>query len=823
MASKNSRQHKGPALAEERTQDSLSDVDTLLRDTRIRILQNRRQLVKTLADLAKNVGKMLALPARAKMGSVPSQEVGGSPVYGQNITDEHVNALLLEMGLSARDLRLLQGFSNKLGDHQKLLIGKAVHFDTIDAMISSNKRTRKEALVRIAAGASLSAEDIKQIKKEFHRVSDGGAGEQYQAYDQRLKRAANTMAKHNVDNFRSAISAFLTNFAEYQEVAKLLPTQLEDWEKLSAAFNIDPDQFDTMRAKLAQEADAAFVKFDELFPGVCIPRESWGEHPIDSAELLLAKAHFLLSRAATGDFSHLTSEYSSFLDLNGLDTLQSLVRRPDFGARKDSTAGMAFPKGSSFQPTKRRPAIIDDLSPHNPIRRFTAVEIYSASGAGALGLESAAYRVAAVCEENPRARKTISRNRPDWGVASEMTLSAISHATPAHLKGKQIDVVCGALPGRPWERKQGGAADDKNALPNVLSLLREVRPDGLFFEISSDFLDPRHVLHHNKLIQDLRALGYLSEIYQVSGEEYGLAQKRHRAVIMGVKRSLNRALMPPLIDEPVRRSLDSVLEGNLRARAASASAKATYNDWDELHQQDSHKGKLSPDLYTLTDPNSPVLKAWREIGFECDYMLSPQKRRRRDETGQTTSRMTISALKALQGIPAKWEVTGTEPERCDQVCKTIPPKMMRLLAQAMHATLTGYPVDLTQSLGLPIRTIYRTDPWFKSPSRPVSGFKKQLPYGIRPVHLHDDVQCEIARRYRIEQEIENGPFDNSRGANLSEPVTEREFMQFEHRPMAERIKNAKMSAAAGHEKRQADRIARETERDERALRSPYPR
>ncbi|MBP2567170.1 hypothetical protein [Agrobacterium tumefaciens] len=45
-------------------------------------------------------------------------------------------------------------------------------------------------------------------------------------------------------------------------------------------------------------------------------------------------------------------------------------------------------------------------------------------------------------------------------------------------------------------------------------------------------------------------------------------------------------------------------------------------------------------------------------------------------------------------------------------------------------------------------------------------------------------------------------------------------MQFEHRPMVDRIKKAKKSAAAGHEKRQADRIARETERDERALRSP---
>lgn len=800
--------------------DASKNVDTELREARIRILQNRRQLVKTLTDLAKNVSGLLGLPRQAYTQSEPPSEHAEASVYGENITTEQVNALLLEMGLTPRDLRLLQGFSKKLSEHEKLLVKNAVHFDTISALISADKQTRKEGLARIAAGATLSAGNVHEIKKEFQRASTGTAREQYRAYKERLKRAANVIAKQNVESFRSTVKTFLEHFEECHEIERLLPTQLEDWEKLGAAFNFDPDQFDAMRTKLAQEAKALSAKFDELFPGVCIPFENWGGYPTDSVDLLLAKAHFLLSHASAGDFSHLTSEFSSFLHLNGIDTLRSLCERPDFGLGNDNAAKAASSEGTQVHSVKRQPANIDDINANNPIRRFTAVEIFSASGAGALGLESATYHIAAVCEENPRARKTISKNRPDWGVASEMTLSAISHATPAHLKDKRIDVVCGALPGRPWERKQGGAADDKNALPNVLSLLREVRPDGLFFEISSDFLDPRHVLHHNKLIQDLSALGYLSEIYQISGEEYGLAQKRHRAVIMGVKRSLNRALMPPLIDEPVRRSLDTVLEGNLRARAASASAKATYKDWNELHQQDSHKSKLSPDLYTLTDPNSPVLKAWREIGFECDYMLSPQKRRRRDETGQTTSRMTISALKALQGIPAKWEVTGTEPERCDQVCKTIPPKMMRLLAQAMHATLTGYPVDLTQSLGLPIRTIYRTDPWFKSPSPPVSGFKKQLPYGIRPVHLHDDVQREIARRYRIEQEIENGPFNDSPGENLSEPVTQRAFMQFEHRPMAERIKKAKKSAAAGHEKRQADRIARETERDERALRSP---
>ncbi|WP_105374340.1 DNA cytosine methyltransferase [Neorhizobium huautlense] len=747
-----------------------TDVDATLRQTRIRILQNRRQLVTTLAALAKDVDELLSLPdTKEKRAETPADRQDPASVYNKDISTAQVTAHLLETGLTPRDLKLLRGFSKKLYAHRTLLIANAVHFDTIAALISSNKRTRAEGLARISAGATLTRENIKEISKEFRRISTSENERQHLAYRGRLTMRASEIAKEKVEVFRTAVSKFLNTFKKFHHLSRLLPTQREDWEAMATAFSFDPDHIETMHTEVVEEAKSLWLLFNEIFPEVGVPSQNWGQLQPDSADLLLAKAHFILQHCSYGDFSYLTSEISSFLKLDGISTLRLLCERPDFSPTKvfpinDAEGNLI---GTSDMPP---PANLDEIDEKNPIRRFTAVEIFSSCGAGALGLEAASFYVAAVCDENPQAQRAISANRPDWGIADTMTWEGIREAIPAKLKGKRIDVVCGAIPGRPWERKQGGAADSRNELPKVLSLLADIQPDGIFFEISEDFRSPRNVLYHDQLIQDLSDLGYLADIYRFDGEQCGLGQKRRRAVIIGVKRSLNRPLIPPLIHKPVQRSLDSVLRKYLQREQAYAVDRVTYDKWNRVFGH-STKPALSPDLHTILNSNSPVLRKWRDVGFECDYLLTPNKRRRRDEDVDQTVRINIPVLKALQGIPVEWELTGTELEQCEQVCATIPPAIMRVLAQAMHAILMGQPVDLSASIDEPIKKAYQSDLWVAPDPDTGKRFRKPAPYGLRPIHLHDDPAQEVMRRYRIEQEIERGPFDQETFEETSKVYT----------------------------------------------------
>lgn len=120
-----------------------------------------------------------------------------------------------------------------------------------------------------------------------------------------------------------------------------------------------------------------------------------------------------------------------------------------------------------------------------------------------------------------------------------------------------------------------------------------------------------------------------------------------------------------------------------------------------------------------------------------------------------------------------------------------------MMAQAMHATLTGQLVDLRASLEEEIQTSYTTDLWQPPIKASQTGFQKALPYGPRPLHLHDDPESERLRRFRIEQEEAYGPADceppQKAKLALSDPDAELARQRFLSRPMAQRIASATAS------------------------------
>ncbi|WP_426231655.1 DNA cytosine methyltransferase [Pararhizobium sp. DWP3-4] len=738
-----------------------TDADSTIKDARWKILQNRRQLTKTLLDLVENVEKVLNLSGsgRRQAGSRMANEVA-TGIFNDDMSAKAVNSFLAETGLFPSDTRFFRGFSETLGAHKELLVKQAVQFDTIKAMISASDEARTEALARIAAGANLSPRQVREIEKEFQLLALSTDQRQSRAYDSKLSRGAITLGKKNAEEFRSAVGEFVRNFENLKRSQQLNLSQIEDLDNLSPAQVSDLERSDLARENLAREAEVLLSWFDKLFPDMCMPREDWLDLPSYSADLLLAKARYLLSHSSYGDFAAIDTEFSEFLELDGLDTLKRLCATPistspdKIQPSADANRAERNHLCATERPGKRTRAASSDLSETNPIRRFSAVEIFSASGAGALGLEAASFHVAAVSDENRVARATITANRPDWGVAGGMKSDDIEHAIPSGMKARGVDVICGALPGRPWHRKSKGATDEGHAFPEVISLIRQKRPNGFFFENAEEFLDARHALYKNWIIQEFSALGYIAEFFLLKGEEYGLAQNRNRTVIMGVKRSLKKDLVPPLIEPGVYRSLVETLEDLVDSQETSDNFKSAYITWRNISQK---RPVLTPDLYSLVKPYSAVLQKWRDVGFEFEDVLLPQIKRRARKDKPPSIPLTTPVLKALQGIPPHWVFEGSEWEQAQQICRTTPPAITRLVAQAMHATLTGQLVDLSASFQEPIavkQLLVSRDTGELVPTR---GFKKQIPYSRQPIYLYDNPQAEKSRRYRVEQEIHNGP------------------------------------------------------------------
>lgn len=66
-------------------------------------------------------------------------------------------------------------------------------------------------------------------------------------------------------------------------------------------------------------------------------------------------------------------------------------------------------------------------------------------------------------------------------------------------------------------------------------LIKESKPDGILFENVPSILHPRNIGTFNKLRKSVEQLGYKTLTLKVDGQDYGIAQKRQRVILLGLK------------------------------------------------------------------------------------------------------------------------------------------------------------------------------------------------------------------------------------------------------------------------------------------------
>jgi len=100
---------------------------------------------------------------------------------------------------------------------------------------------------------------------------------------------------------------------------------------------------------------------------------------------------------------------------------------------------------------------------------MTFADLFAGIGGFRLGLERAGMTCAWSCEIDPFCRKVYAKNfgkEPEYGDIKEIT-------DPPY-----VDLVCGGFPCQPFSvaGKQRGAADDRNLWPEMLRIVKLVRP-----------------------------------------------------------------------------------------------------------------------------------------------------------------------------------------------------------------------------------------------------------------------------------------------------------------------------------------------------------
>lgn len=316
---------------------------------------------------------------------------------------------------------------------------------------------------------------------------------------------------------------------------------------------------------------------------------------------------------------------------------------------------------------------------------LTTIEICAGAGGQALGLHRAKFRHLDVVEINDDACKTLTVNRGRLGLPRHLEIS------PRDLRdysyelevGQRLDLLAGGIPCPPFSvaGKKLGRLDERDLFPEVLRLVRELKPRALMIENVKGLLSKRFDEYREEIQEGLADRGLITVFWDVAeASDFGVPQRRPRSVLVALRAECVHRFVEPM-KRASRLTVGSALRPHLDnwARADEWAAGAQVVAPTLVGGSRKHGGAdLGP---------TGAKRAWDRIGVNGHLVANEPPAA--DHLGHLT--LTVEHAAVLQGFPSNWVFVGRKTSRYRQVGNAFPPPVAAAFGRAIARALEPPP------------------------------------------------------------------------------------------------------------------------------------
>ncbi|QPI23287.1 DNA cytosine methyltransferase [Bacillus licheniformis] len=175
-----------------------------------------------------------------------------------------------------------------------------------------------------------------------------------------------------------------------------------------------------------------------------------------------------------------------------------------------------------------------NLTPQQPANGLTVLELFCGGGLGAIGFKAAGYDIVKALDFDKNAVKAYRHNFGDHVEQADISEVDIDSLP-------DTDVIFGGPPCQDFSvaGKGAGADGERGKLVwRYLEIIAAKQPKAFVFENVKGLITKRHRPTFDALIEKFNEIGYEISWEVVNAWHYGVAQKRERVFIVGVRKDL---------------------------------------------------------------------------------------------------------------------------------------------------------------------------------------------------------------------------------------------------------------------------------------------
>lgn len=175
-----------------------------------------------------------------------------------------------------------------------------------------------------------------------------------------------------------------------------------------------------------------------------------------------------------------------------------------------------------------------NVTPTQPSNGLAAAELFCGGGLMAVGLKESGFNIVWANDFDKRAVQAYRHNLGDHVVHADITT-----IDPDDIP--DVDVIAGGPPCQDFSvaGKGAGADGERGKLVfTYLDIIEAKKPKAFIFENVKGLIGKRHRSTFEALLKRLEAIGYRVAWKLINAWDYGVAQKRERVFIVGIRKDL---------------------------------------------------------------------------------------------------------------------------------------------------------------------------------------------------------------------------------------------------------------------------------------------